>query len=134
MTIDDDDYAPQRAADGGVMPGACNTAGQFITSLEDGQFDADLFRELQRMAGDLSDHAMANSGKAKGKISITIDVVQEAQVVQLAAKFKITGPEEKRPRSVMWLTDDNRFTRSRPNQKELFGIRDVSGTGAVRTA
>ena len=41
---------------------------------------------------------------------------------------KATVPEEKRPKSVMWLTEDNRPTRTRPGQHQLFGIRDVGAT------
>lgn len=124
----------ERAADGGPVPGACNTTGQFISSLEDGQFDADVHAKLRELAAAMNDQARTLGG-SKGKLTITIDFKQEAQIVHVKAAYKVAMPEEPRPKSVLWTTEDNRFTRSQPNQKQLFGVRDVSGSaGRMRDA
>lgn len=116
----------ERAADGGHVPGACNTLGQFISSLEDGQFDADVMAQLKELAAQMNDQARY-SGTSKGKLTITVEFKQEAQIVKLKAGFKVALPEAPRSPSIMWTTEDNRFTRSQPNQGALFGMRDVSG-------
>lgn len=122
-----DPNGPRRAADGGHVPGACNTMGEFIRSLEDGQFDADCYEEVKELSAALAEHAWRNGGKAKGKLTLTIDFTQDGGLTEIKAKFKVAKPEDHRAKSVMWRTEDNRFTRTQPNQQQLFGIRDVSG-------
>lgn len=125
---------PQRAADGGYVPGACNTLGEFVRSLEDGQFDADCYEAIKALSAAMHEHAWANGGKAKGKVSITLDFAQEGGVTEIKANFKVTQPDAKRPKSIMWTTEDHRMTRTRPGQAQLFGIRDVTGAAGVRDA
>jgi hypothetical protein len=124
--MSDDDFPPTRAADGGTVPGACNTLGEFVRTLEDGQFDADCYEAIKELSAALNDHAGAMGGKAKGKVTITLDFSQEAQVTEIRSSFKVTPPADKRAKSILWTTEDNRFTRTRPGQQQLFGIRDVS--------
>ncbi|MBN8831213.1 MAG: hypothetical protein J0G94_11495 [Sphingomonadales bacterium] len=123
---------PSRAVDGGRVPGACNTLAEFIRSLEDGQFDADCYEKLKGLSAAMNDHAWNNGGKAKGKVTITLDFIQEGTVVEIKSAFKVVEPVDRRPKSVMWTTEDHRFTRTRPGQRELFGIRDVSGGASAR--
>lgn len=125
---------PQTAADGGHVPGACNTLGEFVRSLEDGQFDCDCYEAIKELSADLHEHAWNNGGKARGKVTISLDIVQEGGVTEIKAAFKVTSPEHKRPKSIMWTTEDHRMTRTRPGQQQLFGIRDVSGASALRDA
>lgn len=129
------DQGPTVAADGGHIPGACNTLGEFIRSVEDGQFDADAFAQLKDLNAALIDHAQHNGGKAKGKMTLTFDFTQEGGITEIRSNYKFVLPEEKRPKSVMWITEDNRPTRTRPGQHQLFGIRDASAPGrSVRDA
>lgn len=129
------EHPPTTAADGGHVPGACNTLGEFVRSIEDGQFDADVFGELKDLNAALCDHAQHHGGKAKGKLTLTFDFTQEGAITEIRSSYKVTAPEEKRPKSVMWLTEDNRPTRTRPGQHQLFGIRDASApAGRVRDA
>ena len=129
----DDSSRPTRAADGGHVPGACSTLGEFVRSLEDGQFDADCYQEIKDLSAKLQEHAWRNGGKAKGKATITLDFNQDGGITEIKASFKIAKPEDRRPKSVMWSTEDNRFTRTQPNQGQLLGIRDVSSGGSART-
>lgn len=123
-----------RAADGGYVPGACNTMGEFVRSLEDGQFDADCYEAIKELSAAMHEHAWSNGGKAKGKVSIMLDFTQEGGVTEIKANFKVASPEPKRAKSIMWTTEDHRMTRTRPGQQQLFGIRDVSGASGVRDA
>ena len=125
---------PSKVADGGHVPGACNTLGEFVRSLEDGQFDADCYEAIKDLSAALHEHAWSNGGKAKGKVTIALDFTQEGGVTEIKASFKVAQPEAKRPKSIMWTTEDHRMTRTRPGQQQLFGIRDVSGASGVRDA
>jgi hypothetical protein len=123
------------AADGGYFPGACNTLGEFVTSIEDGQFSADAYADLKDLNAALHEHAQHNGGKAKGKLVLTFDITQDGGLNEIRSSYKITKPEQKRGKTVLWQTEDNRFTRNRPNQRELFGLRDASApAGRARDA
>lgn len=123
-----------KAADGGHVPGACNTLGEFVKSLEDGQFDADCYAAVRDLSAKLNEHAWSAGGRAKGKVTISLDFAQEGGVTEIKASFKVTSPEAKRPKSIMWTTEDHRMTRTRPGQAQLFGIRDVLGKSDLRDA
>jgi hypothetical protein len=121
------------AADGRTLRPAASTFGQFIGFLEDGQFDTDVALDLKNMAAELQDIA-ASQGAAKGKLTVEIDFKVENGMFIIAAKHKIKLPDATRPRSVAWTTDDNRFTPHKPNQGQLFGVRDVSSGSGLRSA
>jgi hypothetical protein len=82
----------------------------------------------------LQEHAWNNGGKAKGKVTINLEFAQEGGITEIKANFKVAQPESRRPKSIMWTTEDNRMTRTRPGQQQLFGIRDVSGASDFRDA
>lgn len=119
------------AADGKTLVPAASTFGQFIAMLEDGQFDADVQCDLKELAAKMQDEAEA-SGTAKGKLTVTIDFKLENAMFVIAAKHKMAFPEPKRPKSVAWTTEDNRFTPNKPYQGALFGVRDATPKGDVK--
>lgn len=119
------------AADGKPLRPAASTFGQFIGFLEDGQFDADVASDMKDMAAQLQDIA-STQGSAKGKLTVEIDFKVNNGMFVIAAKHKIKMPEEVRAASVAWTTEDNRFTPHKPNQGQLFGVRDVTRTAPLR--
>jgi len=121
------------AADGRALRPAASTFGQLIGFLEDGQFDADVALDLKEMAAKMADVA-ATRGSAKAKLTVEIDFELQDAMFMIAAKHKVKLPDEKRPRSVAWTTEDNRFTPHKPNQGQLFGVRDVSRGSGLRDA
>lgn len=114
-----------RAADGGRAPHAATTAGEFINMIEDGQFAADLNRELAALAEKMNDMVEATGNKQKAKVTITIDFASEGGPFIIAGAYKITPPAEKRKRTLVWTDEHNRFTRSQPRQGQFFGVRVV---------
>src|SRR3546814_14330168 len=80
---------PSKAADGGHVPGACNTLGDFVRSLEDGQFDADAYAAIKRLSAALTATAMSNGGKAKGKVTISLQFEQEGSVTPIKGGFNV---------------------------------------------
>lgn len=121
------------AADGRPIRGAASTFGQFVAILEDGQFDADVALAMRDMAAELQDIA-ASQGSAKGKLTVEIDFKVDNGMFIIAAKHKVKLPDPVRPKSVAWTTEDNRFTPTKPNQGQLFGVRDVTPKGGLRDA
>jgi hypothetical protein len=121
--------SPMIAANGDRLPQIAATAGNFIDMLEDGQFSADINNQLQEMAAAMEDIAQFNGGKSKGKLVITIDLTKEDSVFKIASAFKATKPELPRPKSVLWTTDRNEFSRFPPGQNQLFGLRPATKAG-----
>lgn len=117
------------AADGNRLPPAANSFGDFIRFQEDGQLDAELAEALRKLAHDMSATAIESGGKATGKITLQVGFSLEGKIFTIASKFKVDVPEAKRPKSVMWSTEDGRFTPSNPHQGNLFGVREVRGGG-----
>lgn len=117
------------AANGDRLPQIAATAGNFIDMLEDGQFSADVNHQLQEMAAAMEDIAQFNGGKSKGKLVITIDLTKEDSVFKIASAFKATKPEMPRPKSVLWTTDRNEFSRFPPGQNQLFGLQPAKKAG-----
>lgn len=126
--------AAERAADGAPVSPAANSFADFVRFQEDGQLNAQLSEELKALAHDMMATAIESGGKAKGKLSLTFDFSLEGKVFSIASKFKVDVPEAKRPKSVMWATEDGRFTPSNPHQGNLFGVREVRGAGGFRDA
>lgn len=116
----------EQAADGGYVPGACNSFGEFVASLEEGQFDADLYAQVKELSESLQEHAAYNGGKAKGKVTLVLELVQEAQITKIKASFKVVKPEAPRLTSIMWATEDGRYSRRQPGQGQLFGVQGVA--------
>jgi hypothetical protein len=118
-----------RAADGGRVMGAANSAGGFLDMIEDGQLSADLHRELGELAAKMSDLAAASGKKQKGKVTITIDLSTDSiaggQVFMATAKYAVKAPEEKRKATLLFTDERNQFTRSQPRHGQFFGIREV---------
>lgn len=125
---------PQRAADGHPLRPAASTLGEFVGTLEDGEFDLECYNALKDMHQTMHELAMATNGIAKGKLTITVDFRLEGAVFHIKAGFTTKTDTPKRPSSVMWTLPDGRFTPHKPFQGQLFGARVVSDDTTVRTA
>lgn len=122
------------AADGNRMPPAAGTFDAFIRVQEDGDLNAELSDALRTLAKELADHALTNNGKAAGKLKLEIGFSLDGRVFTIKSKFKVDLPEGKRPPSVMWMTEDGRFSPSNPAQLNMFGVRDTRGPAGFRDA
>lgn len=96
----------------------------FLNTLEDGEFHAELTNELRDLNADMNNHAMNFGCAARGKISISIDIMLKNGVFEVIAKKKITKPEPPRHRSILWSTPGNNFTPHNPKQQDMF--KDVN--------
>lgn len=126
------DIITTRAADGNRLVQAAGTFSQLIAFLEGGQLDLDAASELRKLVSEMRDVAITNGGKTKGQLSLVLDFALEGAAFFVTAKTKLKLPDEKRPRSITWATEDGRLSPNPPNQGQLFGVRDVSGHGGFR--
>lgn len=117
------------AADGTRVAPAANSFSEFISFLEDGDLNRDLTEALRTLSHDMMATAIESGGKASGKITIQIGFSLDGKHFTIASKHKVDVPEAKRPKSIMYATEDGRFTPNNPHQGNLFGVREVRGTG-----
>lgn len=124
----------ERAADGGQRHPAASTLSDLILMLKDGQFNADSNEPLKEFATKLEAVGIDTGKKAKGKITLTIDVEfdhdREFSVLTPSLAFKL--PVEKHGATVAWFTSDGRLSPNKPNQGNLFGtIREITTEARV---
>lgn len=128
-TLDNEEIIEERAADGGRRYPAASTLSDLLMMLKDGQFNADSSEPLREFATKLEAVGVDTGKKAKGKITLTIDVEfdadREFSVLTPSLAFKL--PVEKHGATVAWFTSDGRLSPNKPNQGNLFGtIREIS--------
>ena len=122
------------AADGGRRYPAASTLSDLVMMLRDGQFNADSTDPLREFAQKLEAIGIDTGKKAKGKITLTIDVEfdhgREFSILTPSLAFKL--PVEKHGETVAWLTTDGRLSPNKPNQGNLFGtIREITTESRV---
>jgi len=101
---------------------SARTFVDFVRMLEHGELDQKLSDELRNIEAHLSNHAHEfGGGKAKGKLTLTVDFELKGGVYELQADFKVKLPELKRPRTIAWATPNNNFTPQDPKQLTMFG-------------
>ena len=121
------------ASDGSRLHPSATSLADFVRMLEDGQFDADVTYDMRELNTDMEEMFRAHGGKLKATLNIKIEMTREIDgFYMIVVKYDIKCPQEARPRSVAWLTDQNLFTPNKPNQGSLFGVRDVSPRRNVR--
>ena len=122
---------PQSPA--GFNTSAIKNFAQFVQLLEDGKLNEDLTAQLLTIAETLSDYG-ATFGKAKGKLTLSIEFNLDHGVFDIRSKFDTKLPQEARSKSIFWITGDNEFTPENPRQGQLFGktVRDVAESTTVR--
>ncbi len=77
-TLDNEEIIEERAADGGRRYPAASTLSDLLMMLKDGQFNADSSEPLREFATKLEAVGIDTGKKAKGKITLTIDVEFDA--------------------------------------------------------
>jgi hypothetical protein len=116
------------AADGRALPTAY-TFGQFIQMMEDGELHGELSDALQKINAAMANHALDFGGKPKGKMTLTIDFTLDKGVFEIRGDYAVKLPTPPRGKTVVWGTQDNRFTPQNPKQMHLFGVREVATAG-----
>jgi hypothetical protein len=115
-----------RPANGDPSTAPASNIGQLIALCEEGALDQDIARDSRKLVHALRAVAFNNGGKAKGKITITLDVEVEGELIMLRGDYVVKEPKAKRQRSAMYATEDGRITPNRPGQGTFFGHRTVA--------
>ncbi len=121
---------PEQPLDGPLTagPDAIYNAAQLLTTLEEGQFNADLSSEIEDLARDL--HARIEAGtKGAGEITIKIKLTADKGVLEVTADYKIKSPPVARRRTIMHIAGGRFLSRRDPRQPEL-PLRTVSNNPA----
>jgi len=104
----------------------------FLTSLDDGRFHAELSIQLHTLVAAMEMHA-SNYRVAHGELSVALKFsVNERGVVKILADCKAKPPKAKREEAVMWTTKGGNLSASNPRQQRL-PIRAVAEPADVRS-
>ncbi len=114
-----------KAMDGRALP-AVHTFAQFLQLMEDGELHGELSDHLQQINAALSQHVIDYGGKAKGKLTLTVNFTLNKGVFEITGGYTVKLPDKPRGQTVVWATPDNRFTPHNPRQMAMFGVRDVT--------
>ena len=115
--------ARARAAD--VNPAVTFTG--FLACLEEGQLAAELTRELAQIQEALTTHQLDHGGEPKATLTIALNFqVQKGKQagIDVAATVSVKTPIPPRGRTIMYASEDGRFTPHNPKQRDFF--RDVN--------
>ncbi len=97
----------------------------FVTQVDDGDLEQELTAELATLLAKLEDHANATRGKAKGKITLSLDfTVDDKGNTTITGDVVVKKPKPKRGGSHMWLLKGKLSSRN-PRQQEL-PLHDVT--------
>jgi len=98
---------------------------QVLQAAEDGQLVTDLSDETRDLIEKLGQVEM-NGGKAKGKITLELNVLLDRGLVEITGSYKVKTPALRRGRTLLHVTPEGNLSRTDPRQPEL-NLRDVSG-------
>lgn len=105
--------------------GVARTFAMLVADVEDGQLNGDMTDVVQDLIAKMNDAAMSKSGKAKGKLVVTLNFELDGGIFTITSDHKVTVPKMARMKSVFWCTPENNLSRRNPSQHEL-ELRDVS--------
>lgn len=109
--------------------GAIRNFSQLIQYLEDGQFHSNLTVAMEKLIREINDHAMIGR-KAKGKITITIDLTSDRGAVEPSGHYTVKGPPEPRLRSAFLYITNGGFLSARDPRQGQMTVHSVDGERA----
>ena len=115
----------ERAADNLPIPNVAGSAGSFLDLIEDGRFSLDAYSQIKQLGEFLKQRADMTEKPAKGKVVVEIVMEAHGDSFKMQPKITVKKPEVPRPRSTLWQDDRGAFCRFPPNQRQMFGIRDI---------
>lgn len=89
-----------------------------LGQLEDGTFHDDVSEKLRELTLALKEHA-ATSGNAKGKLTLTLDLMVDKGLLLIVPNVETRAPRPRRKSSVMWITDEGNLSPDNPKQLPL---------------
>jgi hypothetical protein len=97
----------------------------WFRQVDEGALHAEASDEAHRLFAELEDHALASNAKAKGKLTITIDVTASPKgTISVVGNVTRKAPKKKTGESIFWLTKGRNLTAENPRQTKL-PLREV---------
>jgi hypothetical protein len=98
----------------------------WIGNLGDGEANAELSEELQKLGAALTDEAYRCNKVAKGKLTVTFTLQCDPRGVGNVA-WDVNGkpPKKSRAAQAMWINKHGNWVHENPRQQSLPGIREV---------
>ena len=102
--------------------------------LEGGELSEKMREELRETVAAL-DEAAGPKGKAKGSLSLKLNLTVTAGRVEITAELATKRPKEERGSTVLWVTESGELSTEHPRQHSMFdGPRAVAGERSVADA
>lgn len=104
-----------------------------LDTLEDGQLRTDIEKALAEVITAMHKDAEEHGGVPTAAIAIAVQFRLDSGAVEVKADIKTKLPDQKRRRTILWTTPDNRLTKANPRQQQL-PFRDVNEKAAFADA
>ena len=102
----------------------------FLQQFDGGTLHAEISEEMRDLTAYLYTQSANSGGKAKGKLSLSFDIVVESGgVVSIKPEIAVKKPKVERSRQIYWTTPGNNLTPHTPRQQRL-PLREVTSTEA----
>lgn len=98
--------------------GAITNIAQLITAIEEGQFNADVTKDLLSVVHELND-ALLIQRKAKASITIKLSLTADRGVIETTAEHSVKRPPTVRTRTMMYVANAHFLSKRDPRQPDL---------------
>lgn len=108
------------------------SARAFVVLLQqigDGDCHRQISQDLQQLVKTIQLRSKEQAKAVAGKLTLTLSISGEDDLIDIAYDIKTTEPKPRRPRTTMWVDKSGNLTQQNPRQTML-GLKDVSKTRA----
>lgn len=95
------------------------TFADMLLGLAQGRFHEELTDEMRKLVKAMNRTLEVSGGKPKGKLVLTIDLMLDRGIYDLAANIRVTTPAPTRQRTVMYSTPDGALSKNDVRQMGL---------------
>lgn len=94
-------------------------AVDLLHNLEHGTFLADADEAVREVVAALRRHQENTGRSAKGKLTLTIELVNDGKIIEAKGSIGVVTPKPIRERSILYATPENGLSLKDPRQQEL---------------
>ena len=92
---------------------------QIVGLIDDGDLSREFTEEFQKVNAAVKE-AAGPKGKAKGSITLKIEISAEGGIVVFAGEVVSKAPKKKRGSSMYWVLEDGTISTEHPQQMNMF--------------
>lgn len=106
---------------------------QLLSLMNNGDFLGEVLAAQKELIANLQDHRTAYMKKAKGSLTLKIDMTLDEQgTLELVGEVKNKTPDAPKAKGVAWTTQEGGITPTNPRQMRM-ELRTVSEEPEIRT-